>query len=105
MVSSFVGFECFVFLTVSSLFDLSASMNHFVLGEQISRSNLLARSLYLDYFFITQSSMLILLTSILGFVVLILKKGEEHQRDQSHLKSNQSSDSKVVRGSNAKNGN
>jgi NADH-quinone oxidoreductase subunit K len=46
--------------------------------------------------------MLILLTSILGFVVLILKKGEEHQRDQSHLKSNQSSDSKVVRGSNAK---
>jgi NADH-quinone oxidoreductase subunit J len=105
MVSSFVVFECFIFLTVSSLFDLSESINHFVLGEQISRFNLLARSLYLDYFFITQSSMLILLTSILGFVVLILKKGEEHQRDQSHLKSNQSSDSKVVRGSNAKNGN
>ncbi|MAZ98094.1 MAG: hypothetical protein CMM39_01545 [Rhodospirillaceae bacterium] len=104
MVGAFIVFECFIFLMLSLVFDLSASINHLLIAEQISSFNRLARALYLDYFFITQFSMLILLTSTVGFVVLILKTGEEHQRDQSHLNLDKSNGSKILSGSNEKNG-
>ena len=104
MVGAFIVFECFIFLMLCLVFDLSASINHLLIAEQISSFNRLARALYLDYFFITQFSMLILLTSTVGFVVLILKTGEEHQRDQSHLNPNKSIGSKILSGSNEKNG-
>ena len=104
IVGAFIVFECFIFLMLCLVFDLSASINHLLIVEQVPSFNRLARALYLDYFFITQFSMLILLTSTVGFVVLILKTGEEHQRDQSHLNPNKSIGSKILSGSNEKNG-
>ena len=76
-----VWFVAYLFSQLSSIDSPLLSANAF----SFSSLNTLAQKLYVDYFYISQATMLILLVTVIGFVVLTIKKSETLRRDKSVL--------------------
>ena len=77
----FFCFVAYLFSQLSSIDSPLLSANAF----SFSSLNTLAQKLYVDYFYISQATMLILLVTVIGFVVLTIKKSETLRRDKSVL--------------------
>ena len=71
---------------VAYLFSRLSSIDSALLGADafsFSSLHILAEKLYVDYFYISQTTMLILLITVIGFVVLTIKKSETLRRDKN----------------------
>ena len=76
-----VWFMAFLFSQLSSIDAPLLNATSF----SFSPLNVLAEKLYVDYFYTSHAAMLILLVTIVGFVVLTIKKSETLRRDKSVL--------------------
>ena len=76
-----VWFVAYLFYQLSSIDSPLMSANAF----SFSSLQVLAEKLYVDYFYISQGTMLILLVTVIGFVVLTIKKSETLRRDKNIL--------------------
>ena len=76
-----VWFVAYLFSRLSSIDSPLLSANAF----SFSSLHTLAEKLYVDYFYISQGTMLILLVTVIGFVVLTIKKSETLRRDKNIL--------------------
>ena len=76
-----VWFVAYLFYQLSSIDSPLLSANAF----SFSSLQVLAEKLYVDYFYISQATMLILLVTVVGFVVLTIKKSETLRKDKSVL--------------------
>ena len=76
-----VGVVAYLFSRLSSIGSELLSNNAF----SFSSLHTLAEKLYVDYFYISQATMLILLVAVIGFVVLTIKKSETLRRDKNIL--------------------
>ena len=76
-----VWFIAFLFFQLSSIDAPLLDSGSF----SFSPLNVLAEKLYVDYFYTSQVTMLILLVTIVGFVVLTIKRSETLRRDKSVL--------------------
>ena len=76
-----VWFVAYLFYQLSSIDSPLLSANAF----SFSSLQVLAEKLYVDYFYISQATMLILLVTVVGFVVLTIKKSETLRKDKSFL--------------------
>ena len=76
-----VWFVAYLFARLSSIDSALLSANAF----SFSSLHTLAEKLYVDYFYISQGTMLILLITVIGFVVLTIKKSETLRRDKNIL--------------------
>ena len=76
-----VGFVAYLFSRLSSIGSELVCDNAF----SFSSLHTLAEKLYVDYFYISQATMLILLVAVIGFVVLTIKKSETLRRDKNVL--------------------
>ena len=76
-----VWFVAYLFARLSSIDSALLSANAF----SFSSLHTLAEKLYVDYFYISQGTMLILLITVIGFVVLTIKKSETLRRDTNTL--------------------
>ena len=76
-----VWFVAYLFARLSSIDSALLSANAF----SFSSLHTLAEKLYVDYFYISQGTMLILLITVIGFVVLTIKKSETLRRDKNTL--------------------
>ncbi len=76
-----VWFVAYLFSRLSSIDSTLLSANAF----SFSSLHTLAEKLYVDYFYISQGTMLILLVTVIGFVVLTIKKSETLRRDKNIL--------------------
>ena len=76
-----VWFVAYLFYQLSSIDSPLMSANAF----SFSSLQVLAEKLYVDYFYISQGTMLILLVAVIGFVVLTIKKSETLRRDKNIL--------------------
>ena len=76
-----VWFVAYLFSRLSSFDSALLSANAF----SFSSLHTLAEKLYVDYFYISQGTMLILLVTVIGFVVLTIKKSETLRRDKNIL--------------------
>ena len=76
-----VWFVAYLFSRLSSIDSALLSANAF----SFSSLHTLAEKLYVDYFYISQGTMLILLVTVIGFVVLTIKKSETLRRDKNIL--------------------
>ena len=76
-----VWFVAYLFSRLSSIDSALLSANAF----SFSSLHILAEKLYEDYFYISQGTMLILLVTVIGFVVLTIKKSETLRRDKNIL--------------------
>ena len=76
-----VWFVAYLFYQLSSIDSPLLSANAF----SFSSLQVLAEKLYVDYFYISQGTMLILLVTVIGFVVLTIKKSETLRRDKNIL--------------------
>lgn len=74
-----VWFVAYLFSRLSSIDSTLLSANAF----SFSSLHTLAEKLYVDYFYISQGTMLILLVTVIGFVVLTIKKSETLRRDKN----------------------
>ena len=90
-LSSTIGLILVIELSVwlmAFLFSQLSSINAPLLNAgsfSFSPVNVLAEKLYVDYFYTSHATMLILLVTIVGFVVLTSKKSEALRRDKSVL--------------------
>ena len=90
-LSSTIGLILVIELSVwlmAFLFSQLSSINAPLLNAgsfSFSPVNVLAEKLYVDYFYTSHATMLILLVTIVGFVVLTSKKSETLRRDTSVL--------------------
>ena len=90
-LSSTIGLIIVIELSVwlmAFLFSQLSSINAPLLNAgsfSFSPLNVLAEKLYVDYFYTSHATMLILLVTIVGFVVLTSKKSETSRRDKSGL--------------------
>tara|TARA_B100001093_G_scaffold453750_1_gene462619 strand:+ start:387 stop:971 length:585 start_codon:yes stop_codon:yes gene_type:complete len=76
-----VGVVAYLFSRLSSIGSELLSNNAF----SFSSLHPLAEKLYVNYFYISQATMLILLVAVIGFVVLTIKKSETLRRDKNIL--------------------
>ena len=76
-----VCFIAFLFSQLSSIDAPLLSADSF----SFSPLNILAEKLYVDYFYTSHATMLILLVTIVGFVVLTIKRSETLRKDESVL--------------------
>ena len=76
-----VWLVAYLFSRLSSIDSALLRANAF----SFSSLHILAEKLYVDYFYISQATMLILLVTVVGFVVLTIKKSETLRRDKSVL--------------------
>ena len=76
-----VWLVAYLFSRLSSIDSALLPANTF----SFSSLHILAEKLYVDYFYISQATMLILLVTVVGFVVLTIKKSETLRRDKSVL--------------------
>ena len=76
-----VWFVAYLFSELSSISSPLLSADAF----SFSSLSTLAEKLYVDYFYVSQATMLILLVTIIGFVVLTIKKSETLRRDKNAL--------------------
>ena len=76
-----VWFMAFLFSQLSSIDAPLLNATSF----SFSPLNVLAEKLYVDYFYTSHATMLLLLVTIVGFVVLTIKKSETLRRDKSVL--------------------
>ena len=76
-----VWFVAYLFSRLSSIDSALLSFNAF----SFSSLHTLGEKLYVDYFYISQGTMLILLVTVIGFVVLTIKKSETLRRDKNIL--------------------
>ena len=74
-------FVAYLFSRLSSIDSILLSSNAF----SFSSLHILAEKLYVDYFYISQGTMLILLVTVVGFVVLTIKRSETLRRDKNVL--------------------
>jgi NADH-quinone oxidoreductase subunit J len=81
VIESFVWFIAFLLSQLSSIDAPLLNADSF----SFSPLNVLAEKLYVDYFYTSHAAMLILLVTIVGFVVLTIKKSEILRRDKSVL--------------------
>ncbi len=81
LIESSVWFVAYLFARLSSIHSALLSANAF----SFSSIHTLAEKLYVDYFYISQGTMLILLITVIGFVVLTIKKSETLRRDKNIL--------------------
>ena len=84
-----VWFMAFLFSQLSSIDAPLLNAASF----SFSPLNVLAEKLYVDYFYTSYAAILILLVTIVGFVVLTIKKSEALRRDKSVLGAEQSQSS------------
>jgi NADH:ubiquinone oxidoreductase subunit 6 (subunit J) len=76
-----VWFIAFLFSQLSSIDAPLLNADSFSFSPLI----VLAEKLYVDYFYTSHATMLILLVTIVGFVVLTIKRSETLRRDESVL--------------------
>ena len=76
-----VWFVAYLFSRLSSIDSALLSANAF----SFSSLHIVAEKLYVDYFYISLGTMLILLVTVIGFVVLTIKKSETPRRDKNIL--------------------
>jgi NADH-quinone oxidoreductase subunit J len=76
-----VWFIAFLFSQLSSIDAPLLNAGSF----SFSPLNVLAEKLYVDYFYTSHATMLILLVTIVGFVVLTIKRSETLRKDESVL--------------------